>query len=154
MRSWIRRQDEAIALGIERYSALGQDISRALSAEAGHWPIGRVAPVMWWEWPRFVSRVESTSRLLQASPITIVLWNAAMGATLASRSRADLLAGNTLLSSLYRIALGLTCPDEEEGLLTRLYWINTIRYNRYVRAVNVRLRHFTTHSRSVFADTL
>lgn len=144
MASWLAHQDEAIARGIESYAALGQDISWEISALAGHWPIDKVAPVMWWEWQRFCSRLESPARILKASPIVVVLWNAAIGQAVATKTRASLLEDKTLLSSLFRIALGMTCPDEEETLLTRLSWVNAIRYSSYVMAMNTRLKRYTT----------
>ena len=143
MASWLAQQDEAIARGIKGYAALGQDISWEMSTLAGHWHIEKVAPVMWWEWQRFCSRLESPSRILNASPIVIVLWNAAIGQSVATRTRASLLKDNILLSSLFRIALGMTCPDEEETWLTQLSWVNAIRYSRYAMAMHARRKRYT-----------
>jgi len=130
MRAWMDAQDEAIERGLTSYAALGQEISWSMIApRAGYWPLAQVAPVMWWEWRRFASRLDSPARVLAADPVTVVLWNSGMDRRFGSLSESEFLGGHTLLSRLFRIALGRSARQEEETALTKLAWLECLRFS-------------------------
>jgi len=140
MGAWMDAQDEAIEGGLSSYAELGQDISWSMIAPgAGYWPLARVAPVMWWEWRRFASRLDSPARVLAADPVTVVLWNSAMDGRFGSLDESELLGGRTLLSRLLRIALGRSTRQAEETVLTRLAWLDRVRFSGAGRSVRSRV---------------
>ena len=82
-------------------AALAQDVTWEIARRLP-WkalPMARVAPVPWYEWRRFFSRVESPRRLLPPNPLTVVLWNVVMGPVLRDQTRAELLAFSAELAS-------------------------------------------------------
>ncbi|HEY5024079.1 MAG TPA: capsular polysaccharide synthesis protein [Acidimicrobiales bacterium] len=133
--AWVEGQDKALSRRTDwtdlPYPALAQDVTWELARRL-RWkalPMERVAPVPWYEWRRFFSRLESPRRLLEASPITVVLWNVVMGPILRDQTRTELLAGRTLLSRLLRLGLGhSTAPEEEDGW-TRLHALSSVRFS-------------------------
>lgn len=143
---WIDGQDATLATNDDwdrlPYRALGQDVVWGLAQRHAwsSWPAGQVAPVPWYQWRRFFSRVESPTRLLAARTATVVLWNASMGPRLEGARRSDLLEGSTLLSRLLRIGLGLTDAAEEERLWTHLHRLSDLRFTRAGQSVEVNLR--------------
>jgi hypothetical protein len=133
--SWVEGQDKALSRRADwselPYAALAQDVTWELARRLP-WkalPMGRVAPVPWYEWRRFFSRLESPTRLLQSSPITVVLWNVVMGPILRDQTRAELLASRTLLSRLLRIGLGRSTVQGEEDAWTALHALSSLRFS-------------------------
>jgi hypothetical protein len=133
--AWVEGQDKALSRHRDwaelPYAALAQDVTWEIARRLP-WkalPMERVAPVPWYEWRRFFSRIESPRLLLKASPVTIVLWNAVMAPRLRPRSRPELLAGRTLLSRLLRIGLGRSTVDDEEDGWTRLHALSALRFS-------------------------
>jgi hypothetical protein len=133
--AWVEGQDKALSRHKDwaelPYAALAQDVTWEIARRLP-WkalPMERVAPVPWYEWRRFFSRVESPGRLLWASPITIVLWNAVMAPRLRPRDRQELLSDRTLLSRLLRIGLGRTTVGDEDDAWTRLHALSALRFS-------------------------
>src|SRR3984957_10438430 len=132
---WVEGQDRALSrradLSALPYAALAQDVTWELARRLP-WkalPMERVAPVPWYEWRRFFSRLESPRRLLEGDPITVVLWNVVMGPILRDQSRAELLKSHTLLSRLLRIGLGHSTARDEEDTWTRLHALSSLRFS-------------------------
>jgi len=155
MESWAQAQDEAIGRasngrGLE-YAALAQGVTWSLARRLP-WkslPSDQVAPVPWHEWRRFLSRVESPKRVLRSDPVTVVLWNMVMQRRLAKQTRAQLLRTHALIGRLFRIALGISSPEQEEDLLTRLAFVPSLRYSTPVQSIEKRGR---TRTRSMMAQ--
>jgi hypothetical protein len=133
--AWVEGQDRALARRADwadlPYAALAQDVTWEIARRLP-WkalPVERVAPVPWYQWRRFFSRVESPRRLLRAAPVTVVLWNAVMAPRLRGRSRSELLADRTLLSRLLRIGLGRTTVDGEQDPWTKLHALSALRFS-------------------------
>jgi hypothetical protein len=133
--SWAEEQDKALSRQADwsqlGYAALAQDVTWHL-ARRQPWtalPMAKVAPVPWEQWRRFLSRLESPSRLLAASPITVVLWNAVMSARLRPLARQQLLSSRMLVSRLLRIGLGQSGVEDEEDVLTRAHALSELRFS-------------------------
>ena len=133
--AWVEGQDAALSRRSDwadlPYAALAQDVTWELARRLP-WkalPMERVAPVPWYEWRRFFSRLESPRRLLPASPITVVLWNVVMGPILRDQTRTKLLAGRVLLSRLLRMGLGHSTAEKEEDAWTRLHGLSALRFS-------------------------
>lgn len=133
--AWVQGQDAALSRRTDwsqlPYAALAQDVTWEIARRLP-WkalPMQRVAPVPWYQWRRFFSRLESPRRLLAASPITVVLWNVVMGPVLRDRTREELLSGHELLSRLLRIGLGRSTAPDEEDAWTRLHVLSTLRFS-------------------------
>lgn len=133
--AWVEGQDRALSRRADwadlPYPALAQGVTWEL-ARSLPWkalPMERVAPVPWYQWRRFFSRIESPVRLLEASPITVVLWNVVMGPVLRDQTRTELLAGRTLLSRLLRMGLGQSTASDEEDSWTRLHALSSLRFS-------------------------
>jgi len=144
--AWVQGQDKALSKRTDwsalRYPALAQDVTWDLARRLP-WkalPMERVAPVPWYEWRRFFSRVESPRRLLHGSPVTVVLWNAVMAPRLRDRTRPELLASRRLLSRLLRIGLGRCAVEDEEDAWTRLGALSTLRYSLAGQGVESKVR--------------
>ena len=144
--AWAQGQDDALTRHKDwsamPYSALAQDVCWSLGRTMP-WkslPMGRVAPVPWYQWRRFLSRLESPARVLAQSPMTVVLWNAVMAPLLRGRSHADLLAGRMLLSRLLRIGLGQATPEAEEDAWTRLSVLSNLRFSDRGQGIETALR--------------
>jgi len=152
LEAWMRRQDEVLDIGIREYGGLGAAPLSGMTAEMGSWPLHEVAPVLWWEWRRFLSYTEAPARTLSRQPTTVCLWNKGMGPALQGVSRGQLLAGQSLLSRLLRIGLGLSTETDERNVLTALWPVNAVRFSRVGRAVESRLRGEYGQSPEPFAD--
>ena len=133
--AWVAAQDWALSHARDwstlAYPALAQDVTWDLARRLP-WkslPMERVAPVPWYQWRRFFSRVESPRRLLASSPITVVLWNAVMAPALRDKTRDALIASRMLLSRLLRIGLGRSTVAAEEDLRTRLHVLSAVRFS-------------------------
>ena len=132
---WVANQDKAL----ERfqdwstlpYATLAQDVTWEL-ARTHPWKalaMEKVAPIPWYQWRRFFSRLESPKKLLGPSPITVVLWNAVMAPGLRSQDRAEVLASKMLLSRLLRVGLGMSEGDDEEDGWTKLSALSAMRFS-------------------------
>ncbi len=144
--AWVSGQDDALSRHSDwstlPYSALAQDVCWSISKRLP-WmslPMGRVAPVPWFEWRRFFSRLESPSRLLVEEPFTVVLWNAVMAPLLRPRSHAQLLSGHMLLSRLLRVGMGISSLKEEDDMWTRLQPLSSLRFSSQGQGVEIRAR--------------
>jgi len=147
--AWVEGQDRALSKHADwsqlPYAALAQDVTWEIARRLP-WkalPMERVAPVPWYQWRRFFSRLESPRRLLSGSPITVVLWNAVMAPRLRPRTRDELLAGHCLLSRLLRIGLGQSTVTGEEDLWTRLHGLSSARFSVPGQRVESTLRRTT-----------
>ncbi|MGD0380916.1 MAG: capsular polysaccharide synthesis protein [Acidimicrobiales bacterium] len=133
--AWVEGQDAALSRRTDwsrlPYSGLAQDVCWpiARSVPWKSFPMDRIAPVPWYQWRRFLSRLDSPRRVLAGRPITVVLWNAVMAPLLRSRTRHEMLASPMLLSRLLRIGLGLTTADDEEDAWTRLDVLSGLRFS-------------------------
>jgi hypothetical protein len=113
------------------YAGLAQDVTWPL-ARSLPWkalPMARVAPVPWFQWRRFLSRLESPRRVVDATTTTVVLWNAVMAPHLRDRSRAQMLRSRMLVARLLRMGLGADVPGAEEDVLTRLAPLSAARFS-------------------------
>jgi hypothetical protein len=133
--AWVERQDRALSRVADwstlSYAGLAQDVTWKLARDVP-WkaiPMPRVAPVPWYQWRRFFSRVESPRRLLEGAPDTVVLWNAIMAPRLRHYTRAQLLRSRILLSRLLRIGLGISSVDDEVDAWTRLHALSRLRFS-------------------------
>lgn len=152
--AWVEGQDKALdrsndwsTLG---YAALAQDVTWHM-ARRHPWktlPMERVAPIPWYQWRRFLSRVESPARILAPRPVTIVLWNAVMAPSLRPRSRDQLLEASMLLSRLLRIALGVSEPAAEEDAWTKLHMVSQWRFSTPGQKVETAARRLLQRSTS------
>ncbi|MGH9067108.1 MAG: glycosyltransferase [Acidimicrobiales bacterium] len=147
--AWVAAQEEALAADWSEapYAFLSQRPLRPLAARIGYHaiPEAKVAPVPWYEWRRFMSRIESPARVLAARPFVVVLWNAVMGPPLAARSRSRVLEGSMLLSRLMRIALGLSTVSSESPGLVGLDPLSRLRFSHPGRSAEL-------HVRSLFGE--
>jgi len=124
------------------YAALAQDVTWALARQLP-WkalPMEKVAPVPWYQWRRFFSRLESPRRLLAPAPLTVVLWNAVMAPRLRPLGRQDLLRSHMLVARLLRIGLGSSTPEGEEDVRTALHALAELRFSRRGQGVEAALR--------------
>lgn len=132
--AWVEEQDRVLSRSDDwstlGYAALAQDVTWHM-ARRFPWkalPMDRVAPIPWYQWRRFLSRVEPPKELLSRSPITIVLWNAVMAPYLRRFDREQLLGSRILLARLLRISLGMSEQEEEDDALTRLAFLSKLRF--------------------------
>lgn len=135
----LSRNEDWSTLG---YAALAQDVTWH-TARRHPWkaiPMSRVAPIPWYQWRRFLSRVESPARLLKPHPLTVVLWNAVMAPSLRRYDRPELLSSRILLGRLLRIALGLSDADAEEDVLTKFHGLSAMRFSNYGERVETAAR--------------
>jgi hypothetical protein len=150
---WVAEQDSRLskspdwsALG---YAALAQDVTWAV-ARRTPWralPMERVAPVPWYQWRRFLSRVESPRRILPEDPLTVVLWNAVMAPVLRRTSADQLLRSKTLLGRLLRIGLGTSTVTAEEDSWTAMHVLAEARFSRRGQAVELTARRLAERLR-------
>jgi len=143
---WAADQDRMLERhrdwGQLHYAALAQDVTWALARDLP-WkalPLEKVAPISWYEWRRFFSRVESPRRVLAGTPLTVVLWNAVMAPRLRPRTRQDLLRSHMLLARLLRIGLGTSTVEDEEDAWTRLHGLSALRFSRRGQGIEAALR--------------
>ena len=131
------------------YAAQAQDVTWELARRLP-WkalPMEKVAPVPWYQWRRFFSRLESPSRLLAATPVTVVLWNAVMAPLLRGRTRPELLASPMLLARLLRIGLGTSSVDDEEDRWTRLHAVSALRFSERGQRLETAARRLAPRGR-------
>ncbi len=133
--AWVEGQDAALSRRSDwtdlPYSALAQDVCWPIARRVP-WkslPMQRIAPVPWYQWRRFLSRVDTPRRILAGNPITVVLWNAVMAPLLRPLSRQQVLSSRMLLSRLLRIGLGSSTGDDEEDAWTRLHALSDLRFS-------------------------
>lgn len=146
MTRWAGEQDRALdrskdwsTLG---YAALAQDVTWHIARDTP-WkalPTERVAPVPWFQWRRFFSRLESPKHLLSGDPITVVLWNAVMAPTLRPMDHDALMRSRMLVCRLLRIGLGRSTVEQEEGPLTTLHALSEARFSKRGQGVELALR--------------
>jgi Glycosyltransferase sugar-binding region containing DXD motif len=142
---WMDAQDELLHdadVGALGRTALGEPLLTPLAARLEHhrFPERVVAPVMWYEWGRFFSKTTPPNWVLRHAPLTVMLYNEFMGTTLRDVPEEELLRGRTLLSRLFRIALGQSTPDAETDFATRLHLGADLVYSPSGRAAMGRLR--------------
>jgi hypothetical protein len=149
---WIEGQDRALA-SVDDWSSLpwaalgsGSFSSVRRNPALLNLPSAKVAPVLWYEWRRFLSPFQSPAAVLRAAPWTVMLWNAVMGPALKRRTTEELLGSHMLVSRLFRIALGRTSPDDEMDRRTRLSRASDLRYSRAGRSAEIRMRRWLDHS--------
>jgi Capsular polysaccharide synthesis protein len=146
LQSWIEAQDAVLAATVDwdllPWAALGQDLMRGRLTGSGCYsiPSRRVAPVLWYEWRRLLSPVQSPARVLASAPMTVMLWNSAMQHRLAPLSAASLLGSKMLIGRLFRIALGTSRLADEMDLTTRLSSLSNVRFSATGRRVEGRIR--------------
>jgi hypothetical protein len=124
------------------YAGLAQDVTWELARRLP-WkalPMHRVAPVPWYQWRRFFSRLESPGAVVDASTITVVLWNAVMAPYLRDRTRDDLLRSKMLVARLLRVGMGRSTMAGEEDVLTRLAPLSAARFSLPGQRVEAGLR--------------
>ncbi len=144
--SWIDGQDRALASTDDwsnlPWAALGSGAIGSSRQGPGllNLPSEKIAPVLWYEWRRFLSPFQDPSVVLRAAPWTVMLWNAVMGPALRRRSTEELLGDHILVSRLFRIALGRSSLADEIDRRTRLSPASDLRYARLGRSVEIRLR--------------
>jgi hypothetical protein len=124
----LHRADDEPALG---YAGLGQDVLGDIAGRVEHhkFPVDQIAPIPWYQSARFFSTTASPAPLFSCRPITVMLWNRAMGERLQNVSADQLLANNTLLARLLRIGSGRSTLDEELDLRTRLHAFSDLSFS-------------------------
>ena len=154
MRRWAQEQDKALDRCTDwstlAYAALAQDVTWHIARDTP-WkalPMERVAPVPWFQWRRFFSRVESPRRVLAGSPLTVVLWNAVMAPTLRPLDHAALLRSRMLVGRLLRIGLGTSTPAQEDGLLTVFHGLSEARFSKRGQGIELAVRRLRRPLRS------
>jgi hypothetical protein len=132
---WVAGQDRMLDrhpdIATVPYAGLAQDVTWDLARRLP-WkalPMARVAPVPWYEWRRFFSRLESPDKVVDGATITVVLWNAVMAPRLRDRSRDELLTSRMLVARLLRIGLGMSTVTDEADALTRLAPLSAARFS-------------------------
>jgi Capsular polysaccharide synthesis protein len=147
--AWVEEQDRMLDRSRDwsqlDYSALAQDIAWGVSRRCTwkSFQMRRVAPVPWYQWRRFFSRLQSPRRLTEVDPVTVVLWNAVMAPRLRRYDRALLLSSRILLARLLRIALGMSRPANEDDALARLHVLSELRFHPVGQRVESALRRAT-----------
>jgi hypothetical protein len=153
LEQWIDAQDRVLSnvsdpSALPR-TALGEPLLTPIASHAPHFtfPERTIAPVMWYEWGRFFSRCTAPRRVLQHRPLTVMLYNEFMGGPLRATSIDDLRNGRTLLSRLFRIALGMSTVEDETDIWTRAHVLADARYSSFGRALRGKLRRIRGHRR-------
>lgn len=150
--AWMSRQDELLNLGFSGYGDMGAGALHGLRDGIGMWPLCQVAPIMWWEWRRFMSYTEPPTYTLDWSTTVVSLWHKGMGPALAEVTSGELLAGQRLLSRLLRIGLGLSTAEDESGGVTRMWPLTRYRFSALGRSVEGRLRGLHGDQPAAFDD--
>ena len=146
LQRWIEAQDALLAAADDwdllPWAALGQDLMRGRLTGSGCYsiPSRRIAPVLWYEWRRLLSPVQSPARVLASAPLTVMLWNRAMEHRLAPMSAASVLESRMLIGRLFRIALGTSGLEDEMDIATRLSSLSNVRFSAAGRSVERRIR--------------
>lgn len=150
--AWMDRQDRLLDSGIANYGDVGAGALHDIADEVGMWPLRQVAPVMWWEWRRFMSYTEPPVHTLQQGSTAVSLWHKAMGPALAEVTSGRLLAGQRLLSRLLRVGLGLSTAEDESGGVTRVWPLTRYRFSPLGRSLEGRLRGVHGDQPAAFDD--
>jgi hypothetical protein len=135
LEEWIVAQDRLLHGSDDwrtlHYAALGQHLAGDVARHVEHHSFAenQVAPIPWNFARRFFSTTESPERLLSCRPITVMLWNAAMGERLEHVGAEQLLTGKTLLSRLLRIGSGRSTLEQELDLRTRLHVVSDVSFS-------------------------
>ena len=143
---WLHRQDlavEKLAGGSAfPWASLAQHITEHLASQIDYraWPMVKIAPVMWWEWRRFTSRLDSPRRVLSLAPYTVMLFHKVMGPWFGSCSADEMLRGRSLLSRLLRICLGISSVAAEEADIGALAPVARMRFSRLGQEVEKQYR--------------
>jgi hypothetical protein len=146
---WMDAQDQVLRSSPDwscmAWSALGQSLAGPIArgAQYGNFPMRRIVPIPYYEWPRFLSSTQPPARVLSDSPLTVMLFNSSLGSRLSQVSQADLRTSRILMARLLRIALGISSVEGESDLLTRLNFLSDFRYTsagRRLMAAARRLR--------------
>jgi capsular polysaccharide synthesis protein len=146
IRAWRIAQDNVLASSDDwatlPWAALGADCLLSLidHHEFYRFPQRRIVPVEWYEWRRFLSRLQPPATIMKSSPISVLLFNKAMGQILAHTSRAEILSDDILLSRLLRLALHISNLSEETKLSMRLSPLSGLRFTRVGRRMEEGLR--------------
>ncbi len=146
LRRWMDAQDAALAAQDDwlhlSWAALGQELMTDVLAGDNYHRVtsGRVAPVLWYEWRRFLSTMQSPARVQASEPITVMLWNREMGRHLGGRSADSLLSSKMLIGRLFRIALGISSVTYELDIATRLSFLSDLRFTTSGRRIETQLR--------------
>lgn len=158
IREWRIAQDEVLASSgdwetlpwgaLTAGTALGADKLRGFVDHQEYYgfPQERIVPVPWYEWRRFLSRFQPPAAIMKSSPISICLFNNAMGDILANTSKAEILDGGMLLSRVLRLALGISTLSEETKLSMRLSPLSSLRFTRAGRRLEDGLRSALSRS--------
>ena len=143
---WAEEQDKVLERTADwsslPYAGLAQDVTWHLAREEP-WkalPTEQVAPVPWFEWRRFFSRLESPRRVLAGQPVTVVLWNSVMAPRLRGRSHEEMLHSKMLVGRLLRIGLGTSGPRDEEDTWTAFRGLASLRFSRRGQRLETVLR--------------
>jgi hypothetical protein len=151
---WIEAQDEVLQRSSDwsslSWAALGQDIIRPIARRSRYVniPSSRIGPVPWFEWRRFLSKLERPSRVLSAQPVTVMLWNRELGPRLERVSVDAISRDRMLLARLLRIALGETTVDQEEDAWSRLHALTDIRFSTQGRRLELHARRVAAGARA------
>jgi hypothetical protein len=146
LQKWIAAQDALLAAHADwerlSWAALGQGLMRDLVGANEYYNIPRlqIAPVLFYEWRRFLSPMQSPARVLDSAPITVMLWNREMERDLGGLPAQSVLSSKMLIGRLFRISLGLSTVDEERDLATRISLLSDLRFSARGRSVEYRLR--------------
>jgi hypothetical protein len=144
---WIANQDKAIAglddLSQLPYHALGRLATEPVAAHIPYHRLARttVAPISWFEWRRFLSRVDSPARVVALDPLTVMLWNGRMNQYLWKLDAEEILRRDMLLSRLLRIALGYSSLRDELDLWTRMHFLSDLRFSPMMRVAEGAIRN-------------
>jgi hypothetical protein len=128
VRSWAVEQDRLLAAAdgdgpiAVAWNALGSDVltpvARDPSKSVHFLPRSRVAPLSWHDADRFLKPAHRLRSLLRDDPVVVMLYNEILDASIGHLSRDEVLAADTLLAALLRIALGDEArPRHRFGLL-------------------------------------
>ena len=146
LREWIASQDQVLEAHDDwaslSWAALGQEIMYDLLPRSTYHsiPFRRIAPVLWYEWRRLLSPLQSPARVLESDPITVTLYNSVMERYIGNMSAESLLHSQMLIGRLFRIALGISGLPEELDLATRLSFVSDLRFSTGGRRLEHRLR--------------
>lgn len=145
---WVENQDSAVAkcrddLSKLEYHALGRQATEPVALRAPFLKLARdkVAPVSWFEWRRFISRLDSPMSVLASDPFTVMLWNGRMNQYLWRLDAETVLTKDMLISRLLRIALGMSSVNDEIDGWARLHSLSDVRFSPMLRQAESAIRN-------------
>ncbi|MFZ0665717.1 MAG: capsular polysaccharide synthesis protein [Acidimicrobiales bacterium] len=144
---WIENQDKAVAeaddLSKLPYHAFGRMATEPVAEVVPYHrlPKSMFAPVSWYEWRRFISKVDSPADVLSAETVAIMLWNGRMNQYLWRLEADQVLSSDMLVSRLLRIALGKSEMNQECRGLARLHFLSNVRFSPMMRLGESALRN-------------